>query len=287
MVLEQIQRAAPIRLYAHCDGPRSGFKSDLKNVKAVQQLIEDRGADACTELRTLFRKENLGLRRSVFEALNWFFSQEECGIILEDDCVPDLSFFNYCTELLDRYSNENRVMHIAGSNLAEQECQFISTSYLFSNLAFVWGWASWRRAWQNMQIDLDGLEEFEQNNELERFLGDPMAQKYLLDKFKKTRAEQNNSWAYAWLYSIMRNDGLCIVPTVNLVQNQGIGVGSATNTKKQNRQARLQAQAMEFPLVHPDRIRVHQYLEKVFFYKTQKSRWRLKIWTALRALGLR
>lgn len=287
MVLEQIQRAAPIRLYAHCDGPRPGFKSDLKNVKAVHQLIEQQGAQACIELRTLFREENLGLRRGVYEALNWFFSQEECGIILEDDCVPDLSFFTYCTELLNRYRSEKQVMHIAGSNLAEQDCQQITTSYLFSNLAFVWGWASWRRAWQKMRIDLDGLEEFERNYELERFLGDPIARKYLLDKFEKTRAEKNNSWAYAWLYSIVRNDGLCVVPKVNLIQNQGIGVGSATNTKKRNKRASLQAQAMEFPLVHPDHLQVQQHLEKKFFYKTQKSRWRLKIWAVLRAIGLR
>ncbi len=287
MVLEQIRLAAPIRLYAHCDGPRPGSKADLKNVEAVHQLIERKGPGACTELRTLFRTENLGLRRGVYEALNWFFSQEEYGIILEDDCVPDLSFFTYCTELLDQYRDEKQVMHIAGSNLAETECRHISTSYLFSNLAFVWGWASWRRAWQQMQIDLDGLEVFERNNELERFLGDPVARHYLQDKFEETRAEKNNSWAYAWLYSIIQNEGLCIVPKVNLIQNRGIGGENATNTRKRNKRASLQAQAMEFPMVHPDRIQAHKHLELVFFYKTQKSRWRLKIWGLLRALGLR
>lgn len=287
MVLEQIQRAAPPRLYAHCDGPRTGSTADAKNVEAVRQLIETRGPGTKTELRTLFRTENLGLRRGVYEALNWFFSQEECGIILEDDCVPDLSFFRFCSELLEKYRDDERIMHIAGSNLAEDACEKLTTSYQFSNFAFVWGWASWRRAWRRMIIDLDDLDDFERNRELERFLGDPMARRYLLDKFEATRLGKNNSWAYAWFYSIVKNEGLCVVPKVNLIQNRGIGSENATNTRNRNKRASLQAQVMEFPLVHPPDFQVHAQLEETFFYSTQKSRWRLKLWTFLRAAGLR
>jgi hypothetical protein len=245
------------------------------------------GPSSTTELRTLFRTENQGLRKGVYGALNWFFSQEEFGIILEDDCVPDPSFFRFCSDLLLKYQDEPQIMHIAGSNLSEDACMDIPSSYVFSKFSFVWGWASWRRAWREMKIDLEGLDLFERNKEIERFLSDPLARKYLLDKFEQTHAEKNNSWAYAWFYSILKNDGVCIVPKVNLIQNHGVGSKDATNTKKRNNRASLQAQAMQFPLVHPDSLQVNKFLEDVFFYRTQKSPWRLKLWSFLQVLGLR
>lgn len=286
-VLEQIRQAAPPRLYAHCDGPRPGVAADVEKTTRVQEAIEAFGQDTGIEVLTLFRTENKGLRKGVYEALNWFFEQEEYGIILEDDCVPDPSMFPFCEELLIKYKDDPEIMHIGCSNLAEIYTKELAASYVFSKFSFVWGWASWRRAWAAMDFNLEGLAEFERSGAIKRFVDNPMAQTYMLDKFQATKQGRLNSWAYAWFYSILKTNGLCIVSAVNLIQNVGIGEEGATNTRGRNESARRRAQAVQFPLVHPGNRLPAPGLETRFFYTSQKRRLRLILWYILHLIGLR
>lgn len=284
-VLEQIRLAEPAKVYAHCDGPRSRVAEDLQKTEEVRRLIQEQLGSL--GVKTLFRETNMGLRQGVCDALNWFFDQEEYGIILEDDCVPDPSLFQFCEELLIRYRDDPQIMHIGCSNLAAGYLKGTTDDYVFSRFSFVWGWASWRRAWQAMSINLDRLDEFERNGGLKRFLPDIMAQTYMHTKFQATKKGENNSWAYAWFYSILKNNGLCIVPRTNLVQNVGVGESDATNTTTFNKNARKGAQPMHFPISHPKEKSVDPKLEKLFFYTSQKSRFRLRLWYLLHVLGLR
>lgn len=284
-VLEQIRHASPVRVYAHCDGPRRHVRDDLDRTEQVKRLIEEQLGSF--EVKTLFRTTNAGLRRGVYEALNWFFEQEEFGIILEDDCVPDPSLFPFCEELLLRYRDDQQIMHIGCSNLAGEYAGYPDGGYVFSRFSFVWGWASWRRAWQAMSIDLEGLELFERSGGLKRFLPDPMAQAYMYTKFQATKSGKNNSWAYAWFYSVLKNNGLCIVPKTNLVQNVGVGESDATNTTTLIKNSLKKAQPMHFPIVHPNNKSVDPKLEQLFFYTSQKSRFRLYLWYFLHVIGLR
>jgi hypothetical protein len=286
VVLDRIREARPPRLYVHCDGPRANIPGESKKVAEVQAIIAE-GVDWDCTLIPLFRTDNMGLREGVFNALNWFFEQEPMGIVLEDDCVPDLTFFRFCEELLEYYKDDEQIMHIGCSNLAEDRTAGMTSSYLHSRFSFVWGWASWRRAWQKMSIDLEGLEVYEQSAAIKNFVEDPKAQTYMLDKFHVTRARKNNSWAYAWFFSILKNNGLCIVPKVNLVQNTGVGVPGATHTKGQNEKAMIPSRSIDFPLVHPTERNPDPILEQLFFYVSQKSRFRLWIWYLMKSLGLR
>ena len=286
-VLEQICLADPSRLYVHSDGPRMTQPADRKKVSDVRKLIQEKIAHTSIELHTRYRDKNAGLRKGVFDAISWFFEQEEYGIILEDDCLPDPTLFQFCSELLLKYRHDERIMHIGCSNLSETECSHISSSYLFSKFSFVWGWASWRRAWKSMEINFKGLEAFKRKGELERFLPNSQARTYLIDKFQSTRDGKINSWAFSWFYSIVKSDGICIVPKVNLVQNTGIGTSEATNTKHQNTRAQIRAQAMEFPLNHPEQQEIDLAMEEMFFFATQKPKTRLRLWTILHKLGIR
>lgn len=284
--LDRIREARPARLYVHCDGPRSHISGEAEKVAEVQAIIRD-GIDWECTLVPLYRAENLGLREGVYGALNWFFDQEPLGIVLEDDCVPDLTFFRFCEEVLERYKDDEQIMHIGCSNLAEAVTADLAPSYLHSRFSFVWGWASWRRAWQKMSIDLDGLDTFERSGAIKTFVNDPKAQAYMLDKFHVTKARQNNSWAYAWFFSILKNKGLCIVPKVNLVQNTGVGEPGATHTKGANEKARLRARSISFPLIHPAERKLDPVLEQLYFYVSQKGKLRLWIWYILKRLGWR
>jgi len=277
VTLDRIRLAAPARMYVHCDGPRGDKPGETDQVEAVRSLIRQ-GIDWDCKVEYLFREQNIGLRDGLYGALNWFFETEPYGIILEDDCVPDLSFFSFCEELLLRYQDDEQIMHIGGSNLAERYTATKPASYMFSRFSFVWGWASWRRAWQSMSLNLNGLEEFEASGYIRDFMPVPMAQVYMLDKFRVTQQRKNNSWAYAWFYSILKNNGLCIVPKTNLVQNVGVGEEGATNTTGRNETARKKSGNLQFPLIHPPDRSVDMELEKHFFYTSQKKRFRLLLW---------
>lgn len=281
--LLRLREVRPALLYVHCDGPRAHVPDDVEKVDAVRALIQTEIDWPCT-VRTLFRTENAGLRKGVFGAVNWFFEQEERGIILEDDCQPDPTFFLFCADLLEKYQSDGEIMHIGGSNLIEACTGTLPESYVFSRFSFVWGWASWRRAWAKMSLDLEGLDEF---SAIGAFIPGNMAQAYMLDKFNTTRLGKNNSWAYAWFYSILKNNGLCIVPTRNLVQNTGVGEEGATNTTQRNTSARLAAGSVSFPLIHPREKKIEPELEQRFFFATQKRRLRLWIWYFLHRMGLR
>lgn len=284
-VIERVRAVRPERVYVHVDGPRKGREEDVLHTEACRMLV--RGIDWPCEVHTLFREHNWGLRDGVKDALTWFFFNEEYGIILEDDCLPDPTFFPYCEELLLKYRNDDRIMHIAGSNVAEKHTRHLADSYFFSRFSLVWGWASWSRAWVKMSPDLDGLEAFDEQNRVRALIPGSMAQSYMMDKFYATSREENNSWAYAWFYSILRFDGLCIIPKVNLVENVGVGDIDATNTKARLRHQQVRAGSMPFPLRHPAISDTDIKLERQIFYHTQKQKWRLFIWYLLRLTGLR
>jgi hypothetical protein len=284
-VIERLRQLRPQYLYVHADGPRVHRPDDTMQTAAVRQLISTHVDWPC-QVQTLYRDENQGLRNGVKGALDWFFEAEPWGIVLEDDCLPDLSFFTFCDTLLRYYEHDERIMHIGGSNLAETHTQHLAASYVFSRFSFVWGWAGWRRAWLQMSVDLEGLDEWERSGSIQEMIPGAKAQYYMLDKFHVTQRKENNSWAYAWFYSILKNKGLCIVPKLNLVQNTGVGDATATNTKGQNWSAQKLAQRLDFPLHHPNEATPDPILERQFFYTSQKKKWRLWLWYCLKKYNL-
>lgn len=284
-LISMLRNIRPTRVYVHADGARAQVSGESEKVIAVREMVGL--IDWPCAVKTLYRTENYGLRAGVFGALNWFFEQEEQGIVLEDDCLPDATFFPFCAELLERFAENDQVMHIGGSNVAEKHTRHQQESYFFTQFSFVWGWATWRRAWQKMRLELDGLSAFEAADSLSKTLPNPMARAYLYDKFRATQLKKNNSWAYAWFYSILINKGLCIVPSQNLVQNTGIGDPNATHTQKADPRAAMRAGSLTFPLQHPTQHTVVPAMEQHLFYAAQKSRVRLTLWFLLLKLGLR
>ncbi len=279
-VLARIREAGIRRLYVHSDAARPHVPGEAEKVAEVRALFDALPADMAVQ--RLFREKNYGLRDGLYGAISWFFEREEYGMILEDDCVPDPTAFRFCAELLAHYRYDERMMHIGCSNLLASQTASLMQSYVFTQFAFVWGWASWRRAWQKMSLDLDGLERFATSSQFTTLTHDRQAQAYLLDKFQVTQRRENNSWAYAWVYSIMRHGGLCLVPTVNAVQNVGIGSAEATNTTGSNDLAGQPASPVLFPLIHPTVIEADRRMDTQFFYATQKRRFRLRLWSLIR-----
>ena len=144
-VFSAIKEVQPPRLYIAADGPRSEQPDEADHCELARTIATK--VDWDCEVKTLFRDQNLGIRIAVSQAIDWFFEQEPEGIILEDDCLPDQSFFWFCKELLEKYRNDTRIMHIGGTNFQFGKNR-TNYSYYFSRYAHIWGWASWRRAWE-------------------------------------------------------------------------------------------------------------------------------------------
>jgi len=229
-VFEQIRLAKPLRLYIAADGPRVDHPDDIVLCRQSRQEVETIDWDC--ELKTLYRDENAGCKYGVSAAISWFFDQEEEGIILEDDCLPANSFFRFCDVMLEKYRDDDRVWHITGCNLQFGQ-QWGSASYYFSNRCHVWGWASWRRVWQAYDIELSRYNENEVYPLMQNIYGDARVAAAWTTIFKDVKAGTVNSWAYPLDFTVFFNNGLVIIPNVNLVSNIGF-TADATNTYQPN-----------------------------------------------------
>ena len=156
-VLNTLRKVRPMNLYIAADGPRRNNQSDSINCQLVKEILI-KWIDWDCEIKTLFRDENLGCGKAVSQSITWFFNHVEDGIILEDDCLPDLSFFKFCEGLLDKYRNVPDVFLISGDNFVNRSIN-IPWDYYYSSFAHIWGWATWRRVWNKYDFTLSDFSE--------------------------------------------------------------------------------------------------------------------------------
>lgn len=223
-VLEEIRRVRPERLYLACDGARPDRPEEAELVTEVREKVLA-GVDWDCEVATSFQDQNLGCQKALSTAVSWFFEHEEAGVILEDDCLPGAGFFRFCDQLLDRYADDDRVMHISGASLVDFGAR--PDSYFFSRYPLVWGWASWRSAWEEFSLEPPNPGEIAR---VVNGFHSPEEREYwqaLLEGFYRGEID---TWDYAWATSMWRRDGVAVSPTVNLISNIGFGEGS-THTK--------------------------------------------------------
>jgi hypothetical protein len=248
-VFEAIRLARPPRLYVAGDGPRPARDGEQEKVDEAQCIAT--AVDWDCEVQTLFRDRNLGCRRAVSGALDWFFEREPEGIVLEDDCLPSASFFPYCDELLARYRDDQRVMAISGNNF-QRGRRRTDDSYYFSRYPHCWGWASWRRAWRLYDRDLALWPEFSRRGYLEDISsGNRLFVSYWTAIFNASRHDEVDSWAYRWTFSCWANGGLTCLPRSNLVTNIGFGDDATHTTRGSGRLDQLPLEDVAFPLTHP------------------------------------
>jgi hypothetical protein len=150
-VFEKIREIQPRQLFISADGPRPDRKDEREKCEEARKVIQK--IDWKCELKTNFSEKNLGCRVGVSSGIDWFFSQVSKGIILEDDCLPDASFFNFCKVLLEYYRNDERIMHIGGINVQDGRMRG-TASYYFSKISHIWGWATWKRAWEKYDVNI-------------------------------------------------------------------------------------------------------------------------------------
>lgn len=226
-VFEAIRQAKPPRLYVAADGARESKEGEAEKVKAVREYIIQNIDWEC-EVKTLFREQNYGCKIAVSGAIDWFFENEEMGIILEDDCLPSQSFFWFCEELLERYKDDERIFLISGYN-KQNKWKENQNDYFFSHLGGIWGWASWRRAWSHYDIEMEDIDTFIKQNHFQNLLGIELGKTRQDSIYNSIIINNMNTWDYQWAYARHKNSGMACVPSVSLIENIGFNE-DATHT---------------------------------------------------------
>ncbi|MEM0951073.1 MAG: nucleotide-diphospho-sugar transferase [Cyanobacteria bacterium P01_H01_bin.74] len=223
-VIDALRLVKPERVYINADGPRPHKAGEAELCTETRKAVVN-AIDWPCDIKTRFLDENRGCGKATSSGISWFFETEEQGIIFDDDCVPHPDFFKFCDEILETYKDDTRVMHVSGNNFMRGQ-KVGDASFYWSNHALVWGWATWKRAWQHFDINYRDFETFIANNEISNLFDDFIIRQYRLyhwKKLHKQRLTKPTSWAFAWSYAVYTNSGLCANPNVNLVTNVGFG----------------------------------------------------------------
>ena len=224
-VLEVVQ---PDRLYIAADGPRYGHEFDVERCEEARRIAAS--VKWPCQVYTLFRDSNLGCKRAVSSAIDWFFDCEKEGIILEDDCLPHFDFFRFCAYGLNLYRSDERLFAITGDNFQNGLCRGESgASYYFSKYPHCWGWATWRRAWKAYDGDLTFWDNWLRTASWRSLHSNPIERLHWERLALEVRNESLDSWATPWMFSVWFHHGLTMTPNVNLVTNIGFG-DDATHT---------------------------------------------------------
>jgi hypothetical protein len=260
-VFETIRQVRPTKLYVAADGPRLN-KNEINKIEEVRNIATK--VDWPCDVKTLFQNENLGCKIAVVTAIDWFFKNEREGIILEDDCLPDITFFRYCSEMIERYREDSRIAIISGTNIYKTRSN--EESYYFSKRPEIWGWATWRRVWSKYDQEMKCLGELITNKNFVQSFDSGNDYEYWKKILERVKNGKVNTWDAQILYLLFCEGMLSIHPSENLVKNIGFGVEATHTNNPESFLAHLSTGSFDESIVHPKFI-LHNHLEYKSFIK--------------------
>lgn len=280
VVFNEIRRARPPRLYIAADGPRLSVEGDIELCEKTRAIIGQ--VDWDCEVKTLLRKTNLGCRDAVSGAIDWFFDNENEGIILEDDVVPSTCFFDFCDLMLDRYRYDEKIMMISGFN--PLGAGLSSSSYFYSQYAAIWGWASWRSRWKKYDVNISGWTVGGYESEMSGRL--PLhVLEYFIDAYEKVKDKKMNTWDYQWSLVMQLNSLLVVKPSANLITNIG-SIGTHSSAADSNHHISFGAINLNHLIAPPiKQVDIQEDLN-FYHYAFAEQKWRLLIRYVLRKIFL-
>jgi hypothetical protein len=265
----KIRAVQPTQLYIAADGARPHHATDAAQCAATRQYILDNIDWECA-VYVLFRAENLGCAEAVSGALAWFFGAVEQGIIIEDDCVANPSFFYFCEKMLHYHKNNAQVWCINGTNF-QRSWRRGSASYYYSQYAAVWGWATWRRSWQHYDFEIKNLPEFIQKNTIATVFKNEKIQQDWIKKLQALYDHKPDTWYYQWFLAQWQQKSFAVVPQVNLVSNIGFDTRGAHTTNPRSTKSKMQIYSIDYKHIkHPKSIAVHAQADLYFYTQGNK-----------------
>jgi len=266
MVFKVIRDLKPKYLFISADGPRQDIEDDYEKCKATRELIS---VDWDCELHTMFQDRNLGCGKGPSKAISWFFSIVKEGIIIEDDCIPHPDFFPYCRELLIRYRNNQRISFIGGTNFQNGIKRGNGSYYFSSGCQGTWGWATWKRVWDEFDYYLTDIDETSIKKSIKILFINYRQREYWIGIFKKVKEDRfgESCWDYQFYFINWDKERLAIIPNENLVCNIGFTNDATHTVGEKNPLMNMQTNSI-LPLKHTSNIIQNQkadfYLHKYF-----------------------
>jgi hypothetical protein len=264
ILIKNLRKIKPRKIFISSDGPKNNSLDIARNnqVKKVLKKI-----NWTKNIQLNYLKKNYGCKESVSIGVSWFFSKVKMGIILEDDCIPNKDFFLFAEKILKKYKNNNKIYMISGNNFLKNNVK-INESYYFSKYNHCWGWASWARAWKEYDKNLTYWNHFKKSNSWKNIFNNKCEKKYWEKIFDLCYKKKINSWAYPWLYSIWKKNGVCILPKVNLVKNIGFNINGSNTFSHQ--EFNYKTNKIGAKIKHPKTIEINNmadnYVLNNFFF---------------------
>jgi hypothetical protein len=265
-VFREVARYKPSRLLVVADGPRT--KDEALRCAAARRVVE--AVDWDCEVLTDYSEQNLGCKRRVSSGLSWAFDKNEELIVLEDDCLPDPSFFSFCEELLAHYRDDERIMAISGDNF-QLGRRRTPHSYYYSRYFHCWGWASWRRVWNHYDVGMSAWPAVREGSWLFEILSDRGMEAHFRALFDRTYNGLIDTWDFQWVMSCWLQGGLCVLPEVNLVSNIGYGSDATHTHETEHVYGEMRRAEMQFPLSHPSYL-IRNLEADLFTFRQQLPR---------------
>lgn len=217
-VFAEIRKYRPAKLFIAADGPRENKVGEKERCEQAREITEN--IDWPCKVKRLYQKKNLGCKYAVSGAIDWFFENVEEGIILEDDCLPNSSFFTFCEQMLGLYRNNDKVMCVSGDNFLPKKMQKKEGLY-FSKYVHIWGWATWKRAWKNYDVEIKNWPKIKRLGLLNKYFDNFIEKVYWFTIFNAVYDKKIDTWDYQFVYHTWKNGGVSAMPNTNLISNIG------------------------------------------------------------------
>jgi len=248
------------QVFVSLDGPRGNRSSDVTSCAMSLQVAQEFQRSHPITIRQA--KENQGTAIAVPAGIDWFFEHVEYGIILEDDCKPSESFFDFAAELLPYYKEDQRILMVSGNNY-HYDRLLDPNAYVFSRHGHIWGWATWRRAWKFYDHSMEGWPELRRSSWLDKVCsGNERAAQYWRWVFDQTVRDRVEAWDYRWTFAMWKVGGLSIVPPRNLVENTGFDESSTNTTECPDWYHRIPRGPIQLPLLHPTKVEADEIMDR-------------------------
>lgn len=253
-VFKAIRQRKPKYLYIAADGPRAEKAEEFEKCQEARSIVLN-GVDWDCDIKTFFREFNIGCGLNVSEAITWFFNHTEEGIILEDDCLPNASFFDFCQSLLERYRHDERVSAISGNNFQTHQPMNLEADYYYSIFPSSWGWATWRRSWHDYNLFIEDWDNIQKKEFLTFVFKEKSYQFWWKNQFEYFFSQRpTDTWDFQFHFQTMRRKQLAVIPKANLISNIGHGPDGTHFHNPDSYFAKMPTYELTFPLKHPKSI---------------------------------
>ncbi len=276
-VFEAVRAARPRTLLVVADGARESKAGEHETCRKTRAVFD--AVDWPCEVVRLFSDTNMGCGRRIGSGITEVFERVDRCIFLEDDCLPDPTFFPYCEDLLERYADDDRVMAVSGDGFAADLGGIrFPHSYFFTRYVHIWGWATWRRAWSHFDLLTKEWPAVRDSSRRRReVLGAGDEGRFWTEWFERCHQNPGDTWDVPWVFNCWMAGGISICPDRNLVSNIGSD-GTGTHGGKPSPYADMKRRPMAFPMRHPEEVRVNgaadRWAYQYFFAGDRRARWK-------------